>query len=114
MLVEMAHGIWSEVIHLLNRMSPYLLFGFFFAGVLHVIVSMDTFASHLGKRGFLSIIKAVVFGLLVALIGCHQGYHAKGGARGVGLATMRTVVMSSVSILIVDFIVTDILIVLGF
>lgn len=61
----------------------------------------------------MGLIKAVFFGLLVALIGCHQGYNAGGGARGVGLATMRTVVISSVMILIVDFIITDVMITLG-
>lgn len=61
----------------------------------------------------MGLIKALVFGLIVALIGCHQGYHASGGARGVGLATMRAVVISSVAILIVDFVVTDVLITLG-
>jgi energy-coupling factor transporter ATP-binding protein EcfA2 len=48
----------------------------------------------------MGVIKAVVFGSMVALIGCHQGYHASGGARGVGLATMRAVVICSVAILI--------------
>lgn len=61
----------------------------------------------------MGLIKSVAFGLLVALVGCHQGYNAAGGARGVGLATMRTVVICSVAILIVDFIMTDILITLG-
>ncbi|MBK8482224.1 MAG: ABC transporter permease [Proteobacteria bacterium] len=62
----------------------------------------------------MGLIKALFFGLTVALVGCHQGYNASGGARGVGLATMRTVVISSVSILVIDFILTDILITLGF
>ncbi|MCC6749546.1 MAG: ABC transporter permease [Deltaproteobacteria bacterium] len=61
----------------------------------------------------MGLIKATVFGLVVALVGCHQGYHASGGAKGVGLATMRTVVISSVSILVLDFILTDVLITLG-
>lgn len=61
----------------------------------------------------MGLIKGVIFGLVVALIGCHQGYHASGGARGVGLATMRAVVIASVSILILDFIATDMLITLG-
>lgn len=61
----------------------------------------------------MGLIKAVVFGLAVALIGCHQGYHASGGARGVGLATMRAVVISSVAILIIDFLMTDVLIAVG-
>jgi phospholipid/cholesterol/gamma-HCH transport system permease protein len=60
------------------------------------------------------LIKATVFGLTLALIGCHQGYNAAGGAKGVGIATMRAVVISSVTILVVDFILTDILITLGF
>ena len=49
-------------------------------------------------------IKAAVFGLALALIGCHQGYNASGGAKGVGLATMRAVVISSVAILVLDFV----------
>lgn len=61
----------------------------------------------------MGLIKSVAFGLAVATIGCHQGYNAAGGARGVGLATMRTVVISSVMILVIDFIITDILITLG-
>ena len=61
----------------------------------------------------MGLIKAVVFGLAIALIGCHQGYNAGGGAKGVGLATMRTVVISSVAVLVIDFVLTDILITVG-
>lgn len=61
----------------------------------------------------MGLIKSVFFGLAVSLIGCHQGYNASGGAKGVGLATMRTVVISSVAILVIDFILTDVLITLG-
>ena len=61
----------------------------------------------------MGLIKAIFFGLAVASIGCHQGYNATGGARGVGISTMRTVVISSVMILIIDFILTDVLITLG-
>ena len=61
----------------------------------------------------MGLIKATIFGLAIALIGCYQGYNASGGAKGVGLATMRSVVRSSVSILILDFVMTDILITLG-
>jgi phospholipid/cholesterol/gamma-HCH transport system permease protein len=61
----------------------------------------------------MGLIKAAIFGLALALIGCHQGYNASGGAKGVGLATMRAVVISSVAVLALDFFVTDILLVLG-
>ena len=62
----------------------------------------------------MGLIKSVIFGLALAIISCHQGYYASGGAKGVGLATMRSVVTSSVAILILDFIATDVLITLGF
>lgn len=61
----------------------------------------------------MGLIKAAVFGLAMSLIGCYQGYTAAGGAKGVGLATMRAVVVTSIAVLVLDFGVTDILITLG-
>ena len=51
-------------------------------------------------------VKAVVFGGIVALVGCYKGYHASGGAKGVGEATTQAVVVSSVSVLIADYFLT--------
>lgn len=51
-----------------------------------------------------SIMKAVVFGGTIALISCTCGYYAKGGAKGVGLATTKAVVWSFVAIVIWDMI----------
>lgn len=58
------------------------------------------------------LIKAAVFGLVLTLIGCYQGYNASGGAKGVGLATTRAVVMGSVSVLVLDYFLTDVIIAL--
>ena len=55
------------------------------------------------------LIKGVVFGFMVALIGCYQGFHASGGGRGVGMGTTRAVVIGSVSTLVLDYFLTDIL-----
>ncbi len=55
------------------------------------------------------MIKSVIFGFLVALIGCYQGYNASGGGRGVGIGTTRAVVMGSVTTLVLDYFLTDIL-----
>jgi phospholipid/cholesterol/gamma-HCH transport system permease protein len=47
--------------------------------------------------------KSLVFGAAVAIITCWRGYAARGGSRGVGEGTTRAVVMSSISILVVDY-----------
>jgi phospholipid/cholesterol/gamma-HCH transport system permease protein len=54
-------------------------------------------------------IKSVFFGFMIALIGCYQGFNASGGGRGVGMGTTRAVVMASVSTLVMDYFLSDIL-----
>ena len=55
------------------------------------------------------LIKAAVFGLLIAVIGCSKGFHTTGGAEGVGRSTTQAVVLASMAILISDFFLTKIL-----
>jgi len=55
------------------------------------------------------LVKAAVFGFLVALMGCYHGYHSKGGAQGVGTATTNAVVSASILILAFDYIITELL-----
>jgi phospholipid/cholesterol/gamma-HCH transport system permease protein len=55
------------------------------------------------------LIKASFFGFTLVLIGCYQGYNAAGGGRGVGIGTTRAVVMGSVSVLVLDYFLTEIL-----
>jgi phospholipid/cholesterol/gamma-HCH transport system permease protein len=50
--------------------------------------------------------KAVWFGLITSLIACYMGYHARGGAAGVGVATTRSVVYGCVAIFFLDYVVT--------
>lgn len=56
------------------------------------------------------LVKAAFFGATLTLIACRQGYHASGGAAGVGRATNRAVVQSAVAILVLDYILTSIII----
>jgi phospholipid/cholesterol/gamma-HCH transport system permease protein len=55
------------------------------------------------------LVKAAVFGFIVALMGCYHGYHSRGGAQGVGAATTYSVVSASILILLFDYILTAIL-----
>jgi phospholipid/cholesterol/gamma-HCH transport system permease protein len=54
------------------------------------------------------IVKSVVFGATCSLIAVHEGYNAEPTAAGVGLATTRTVVASSVLTLLLDYVLTAI------
>jgi phospholipid/cholesterol/gamma-HCH transport system permease protein len=53
------------------------------------------------------LVKAAVFGFLVALMGCYHGYNSRGGAQGVGAATTKAVVSASILILTFNYIVTE-------
>jgi len=53
------------------------------------------------------LIKAAVFGAIIAWVSSYKGYITSGGARGVGLAATKAVVISSVSVLIVDYFLTE-------
>jgi phospholipid/cholesterol/gamma-HCH transport system permease protein len=53
------------------------------------------------------LVKASVFGFVIALMGCWCGYNSKGGAQGVGAATTSAVVISSILILALDYIITE-------
>ncbi len=69
-MLEHITGIAGEFWLVLTEMAPYLLFGFFFAGVLSVFISPDFIERHLGKRGLMSIFKASAFGVPLPLCSC--------------------------------------------
>jgi len=52
------------------------------------------------------LLKAMVFGAIIGLVSCAEGYYCDGGAAGVGKATTRAVVVSAMTILIADYILT--------
>jgi phospholipid/cholesterol/gamma-HCH transport system permease protein len=54
------------------------------------------------------LVKAAVFGFIIALMGCYQGYSSAGGAAGVGSATRNAVVSASILILVSNYILTGI------
>jgi phospholipid/cholesterol/gamma-HCH transport system permease protein len=58
---------------------------------------------------FSGLIKAAVFGFLLAAVGCQQGFYTSGGAEGVGRSTTAAVVVASIAILVADFFLTRLL-----
>ncbi len=89
------------------------LFGAQLIGVQQMGVDKGSFWSQMQSAVELrdvseGIVKSLVFGITCSLIAVHEGYNAEPTAAGVGLATTRTVVASSVLTLLLDYILTAI------
>ena len=55
------------------------------------------------------LIKAAVFGFIIALMGCYNGFNSRGGAQGVGTATTNAVVSSSILVLAANYLLTSLI-----
>ena len=60
----------KEVLSLINEMSPYLLLGFFFAGVMHAFIPGMVYNRYLGGKGFKSVFYGALFGIPLPLCSC--------------------------------------------
>ncbi len=87
-----------------------------FGGYVVSVYKLDFNAANYLKRSweflefldvFSGLVKASVFGFLVALMGCYHGFNSKRGAQGVGAATTNAVVSASILILIFNYIITE-------
>jgi phospholipid/cholesterol/gamma-HCH transport system permease protein len=87
------------------------LYGAQLIGVVLMGVDRGVFWSQMqgavGLRAVMEgLVKSLVFGVACSLIAVNEGYHAEPTAAGVGLATTRTVVASSVVVLLLDYVLT--------
>jgi len=69
------------------QMSPYLLLGFLFAGILNVVISKRRVSKYLGKRGLWSSVKASILGVPLPLCSCGViptgiSFHKNGASKG--------------------------------
>ena len=85
--------------------------GGYFVGVGLLNINSGIFMKNITKMVELSdifngLVKAACFGLILSLVGCYKGFHATGGAEGVGRATTEAVVLASITILISDYFLT--------
>ncbi|HOJ43547.1 MAG TPA: ABC transporter permease [Syntrophorhabdaceae bacterium] len=55
------------------------------------------------------LVKAACFGLILSTVACYKGFYTSGGAEGVGRSTTESVVISSVSILVADYVLTSLM-----
>ncbi len=88
--------------------------GAYVVGVFQSGINEGTFMGRIEQLAELTdllggLIKAGVFGFAVAVIACKKGMAASGGSRGVGLAATETVVAGSVTVLVLDYVLTTLL-----
>ena len=86
------------------------ILGALVVSVFFVDISYETFLNGVRFSFSLSdmmggMFKAAVFGAIIGLVGCHEGFQTSGGARGVGISTTLAVVISSVMILVSDYVI---------
>lgn len=88
-----------EIWALVNEMSPYLLLGFSFAGLLHSFVPASLYRRYLGKNSFSSVIWAALLGVPLPLCSCGviptaMSLRKEGASKGAG--TEDAVALSAV------------------
>lgn len=69
-MFDLIYHIVTEFWRVLAEMAPYLLFGFFMAGLLSVLISAKLVERNLGGRGVWPVIKASLFGIPLPLCSC--------------------------------------------
>ena len=60
----------QALVELSNAMAPYILFGLFFAGILHEVVPQSLVTKHLGSQTISSVIKSTLFGIPLPVCSC--------------------------------------------
>ncbi len=76
----------NSLLFMLNEMSPYILLGFFIAGLMHAFVPQRTLSSHLGASGWKAVVKAAAIGIPLPLCSCGVlptaiGMHRNGASK---------------------------------
>jgi len=95
---------WTTV----AQMSPYLLFGFFVAGVLSALVSRQLVERHLGGKGFWPLVKASLFGVPLPLCSCgvipvSMSLHKHGAGKGATISFLLSTPQTGVDSIFVTY-----------
>jgi phospholipid/cholesterol/gamma-HCH transport system permease protein len=106
--------VWASifVVPMLTVIADFVgIVGGYFIGVIILRINAGAYVANMEKYVELDdiyhgIIKAAVFGLILSIVGCYKGYTTTGGAEGVGKATTQSVVLSAVTILIANYLLT--------
>jgi len=86
-MLEIAGTYLRELASLVNEMSPYLLLGFLFAGILRVVFPRHVITRYMGQDNFRSVLNASLLGVPMPLCSCGVlpagiGFYKSGASRG--------------------------------
>ncbi len=99
---------FHEFVTLTNEMSPYLLLGLLFAGVLHVFIKKETISKHLGKKNLKSVLVAALFGIPLPLCSCGViptgvSFHKEGASKGATVSFLISTPQTGIDSLLVTY-----------
>ena len=99
---------FNELISLTNEMSPYLLLGFLFAGILHIYIRKETINKYLGKRNFKSVVLASLFGIPLPLCSCGViptgiSFYKEGSSKGATVSFLISTPQTGIDSILVTY-----------
>lgn len=99
---------FNELYNLTNEMSPYLLLGFFFAGLLHVFIKKERIIKYLGKRNFKSVLYASLLGIPLPLCSCGviptgMSFNKDGASKGATVSFLISTPQTGVDSIMVTY-----------
>ncbi|MCX8035512.1 MAG: SO_0444 family Cu/Zn efflux transporter [Candidatus Sumerlaeia bacterium] len=105
---QILQSIGMEFWAMVAEVSPYLLLGFFFAGLLSVLVSPSAVGRHLGGRGIVPVAKAALFGVPLPLCSCGviplaASLRSRGASRGATTAFLLSTPQTGVDSIFITY-----------
>lgn len=111
-MLETVLGILAECWEILVESAPYVLFGFFAAGLLKALLPEETVARHLGRNSTASVLKASLFGIPLPLCSCGVipaaiGLRKQGASKGASAAFLVSVPETGVDSIAITWALLD-------
>jgi uncharacterized protein len=103
-IIKYLNGVWF----LFLDMAPYLMLGFLFAGILHVIMKLEVVSKYLGTNSFLSVVNASLFGVPLPLCSCGViptgvSLYRNGASKGAGVSFLISTPQTGVDSILVTY-----------
>ena len=108
MNIEIIIKYWNGISSLFLEMAPYLMLGFLISGLLYIFISKETITNNLGNPGFLSIIKAAIFGVPMPLCSCGvipvaASLYKRGASKGATLSFLISTPQTGVDSILITY-----------